>query len=294
MHTAPSGPFRSRRSPLVLVRVVVSIAALLLLVAGSAPVSGFLERAAAIPVRAQLIPAMLRLAGLATAGTGVALFVFPLIIALTAVVGRGYCSSLCPLGTLQDGALRLSRALRTVRLRFRAPHGLLRATALALVAAGWIAGSTIPLALVEPYSVFSRVISFASGRDAAPRPPLSTPDNPQAADTAANAPRVAPFVLSAILLLLVLAAAARKGRFFCNTLCPAGALLSLPGRYSVLRIHMSSERCTACGLCERACPARCIDVKATRVYTGSCVLCFSCLDACPSGALWYGARSEAP
>lgn len=227
-----------------------------------------------------------------TVGVGVAILVFPLIILITAAIGRGYCSSICPLGTLQDVVFALSRKFIKVRLHFRTPRSMLRAAILALVVTCWAAGSTIPLALLEPFSIVARVVSLTRGSPTSVRSlPVPGGNSPELF-TAAAAP-VAAAVLSMAVLVSVLFVAAAKGRLFCNTLCPVGALLSLPGSYSILRIRMARERCTACGLCERVCPARCIDVKTAHIYAGSCTLCFSCLAACPTGALRYGASEEA-
>lgn len=281
---------RAGKIHLARVRGVVSTAALLLLIAGSIPLGGLLDRAAAVVVHAQLLPSLLRLREQLTVGAGVALFVFPLVITLTAAFGRGYCSSVCPLGTLQDGALRLSRTLFNTRLRFRKPYGALRTAAFAFVVVSWIAGSALPLTLLEPYSIVSRVLSLVNGPAASTLRPLSGEEGVPTEARGASAAHLAPAVLSAALLLFVAATAAKSGRLFCNTLCPAGALLSLPSRYSILRIRISKDRCNGCGRCEHVCPARCIDVRSAHVFSGSCTLCFSCLDACTRGALWYGAR----
>ncbi len=46
-----------------------------------------------------------------------------------------------------------------------------------------------------------------------------------------------------------------RGRLFCNTICPVGALLSLFSRYSFFRITFNKEACTHCGNCEHTCKA---------------------------------------
>ena len=239
----------------------------------------------------QLVPALVRLpaAGAAAVVAGIAIG--------TAVLGRVYCSTLCPLGTLQDVLIRL-RALgggRRARRRFRfrekraAVHLGVAAAAGGLAAAGLLA----PLALLEPWSGFGRLLAglwrdpVALGVNGialllgalhvylvAPLPP------PQ---TAWPAVAVAAAWLAVLVLLT-----SRRGRLFCNLLCPAGAVLRLLGRRALLRVHLDEARCNGCGACERVCKAECIDAARRRVDAGACVGCFDCLGACPKDGVVYG------
>lgn len=243
----------------------------------------------------QLVPSMLRLRAALATGAGVALFVFPALVALTLLFGRGYCSSLCPLGTLQDAARFLRGTAKPIHLRFRSPRLLLRATITAVAFALWLLGGSLLLALLEPYAIVGRVLAaatalFAGGAPAVP--PLELLPPAQGTDLVAapaeiHATGLLSGLLAAVLLASVLAAATLKGRIFCNTLCPAGALLAAPAAVSLLRVRLAADRCTSCGACERVCPARCIDGAHKRIAGGSCILCFSCLAACPQGALSY-------
>ena len=59
------------------------------------------------------------------------------------------------------------------------------------------------------------------------------------------------------------------------------------------KIAYDRERCIGCGLCERVCPARVIEMytpegeekKKIRMYVARCTFCAQCVDACPVGAL---------
>lgn len=78
-----------------------------------------------------------------------------------------------------------------------------------------------------------------------------------------------------------------RGRLFCNSLCPVGALLSLVSRYSFFRISFDKEACTHCGNCEHTCKAEAIDIKNLTVDTSRCVDCFNCVSSCAKGGLQY-------
>ena len=79
-------------------------------------------------------------------------------------------------------------------------------------------------------------------------------------------------LIAAITALVVfIAMVVFRGRLFCNTICPVGALLSLISRYSLFRITFDKESCTSCGNCERTCKAEAIDFKNMTVDTSLCV-----------------------
>jgi MauM/NapG family ferredoxin protein len=73
-----------------------------------------------------------------------------------------------------------------------------------------------------------------------------------------------------------------RRRFFCNTLCPLGAVYGFLAKYSLLRLPLN-ENCRKCGACSNHC-----------TYYGSpyqdylkseCVLCLNCLNDCPFAAI---------
>ena len=49
---------------------------------------------------------------------------------------------------------------------------------------------------------------------------------------------------------------------------------------------VDEEKCTACGMCEEACPQQAITVDdVARVNPELCVECGICVDECPNGAI---------
>ena len=94
-------------------------------------------------------------------------------------------------------------------------------------------------------------------------------------------------VVPLLMLTLVGWLAYRRGRLYCNTVCPVGALLSLVSRYSLVRIAIDEGDCKGCGLCEKVCKAECIDRKLKTVDFDRCVGCFNCFDVCPRDGMTF-------
>jgi len=237
----------------------------------------------------QFVPALLKAVTVAGIWTAGAVFV----LLLTLLFGRVYCSTLCPLGVLQDVVIRLRRRFgRRVRYRYERPPYAVHYGLLYVIVAAFLAGSVWLLDLVEPFSNFGRVLAVLA------RPPLAALVNGgsyllgTAGIYALSPVQMHPLVWGAVagallFLALVSLLAWHRGRLFCNLLCPTGALLGLAARFSLFRIVIDEHTCLDCGLCERVCKASCIDSTAKRVDMAACVGCFNCLDACPTVGMAY-------
>ncbi len=238
----------------------------------------------------QLVPAFVRI----LSGAGALGFV--LVLVLTLLFGRVYCSTICPLGTLQDMFSRLNRKRNSRRrFLFRRRNALLHNGILFLTVVLALGGSFALLNLIEPFSTFGRFAVTLLR-------PLAVLLNNAAASVLGSAhvyvlftvplrvPSVGGFALVLLLMLLLFAAAFTRGRLFCNSVCPAGALLGLISRFSLFRIAIDKTACRDCGLCEKVCKAECIDSANMRVDFSACVSCFNCFDACPTVGLRYAGR----
>ena len=221
-------------------------------------------------------------------------------VVLTAVVtllfGRIYCSILCPLGILQDGIAWLThwKKWKWNRYRFLDTRPVKYGMFLFVLILG-AAGVMLPLIALLPSSNFFTIVSnvflrfFSIVAPAIAHKIGSAGHAAQAMDSFFEPffvnPPAAAFAFSLGVFLIVMAFAVWRGRLYCNTLCPVGAVLSLIGQKPLYRITLSQSMCVSCGMCEAACKGGAIDAKAKSVLTENCVMCFNCIGACKRGGV---------
>lgn len=89
------------------------------------------------------------------------LVVFTMLVALTLVFGRVYCSVICPLGVMQDVISWISgkRKKKSHRFSYSPAISWLRYSVLALFIAAIIFGIGGFVALLAPYSAYGRIAS---------------------------------------------------------------------------------------------------------------------------------------
>jgi polyferredoxin len=78
--------------------------------------------------------------------------------------------------------------------------------------------------------------------------------------------------------------------FWCRYVCPTGALMAIPMRFSFLGLKRDPSKCTKCGDCVDICPMqiRILDLPWEKFNDPECTLCMECVGAfgaCSSGAL---------
>lgn len=220
-----------------------------------------------------------------------------ILLLLTFLFGRIYCSVICPAGILQDILARFSgRGQKKNKHKrwfsYHKAYNWIRYILLGATIIFFLLGSTGLLLLLDPYSNFGRITSNLF------RPAFIWGNN-MLASLLANINNYSLYhitiqhitayslIASIIALLIFTTLSILRGRLFCNTLCPVGALLSTISRFSLFRITFDKEACNSCGNCERTCKAECIDSKAKTVDSSRCIDCFNCTSSCKKGGLQY-------
>lgn len=231
--------------------------------------------------KVQFLPALLA----ANAG------VVALLVLLTLLAGRVYCSVICPLGVMQDIVSWISGRRKKKKYRFSYSPEVkwLRYGVLGLFVIALIAGVGAFVALLAPYSSYGRIATnlFA---------PMYRWGNNLLAYFAERADSYAfyetevwlkslpTFLIAAVTFVVLIILAWRNGRTYCNTVCPVGTVLGFFSRFSLFRPVIDAEKCKNCSLCSRGCKAACIDYKNHRIDYSRCVACMDCIDTCKHDA----------
>ena len=220
------------------------------------------------------------------------------LVLLTLLMGRIYCSVICPLGVLQDIFGWLGKKVKKNRYTYSKPLSILRYVMLGVLVVALVAGFTSIGALIAPYSAFGRIATTFLA-------PVYQWGNNLLASWAESANSYAfysvdiwwkggvTFVVALVTLITLFVLAFKNGRTYCNTICPVGTVLGFLSKYSYLKPVIDTTKCNGCGLCARNCKASCIDSKNHAIDYSRCVVCLDCIDKCRQGAIKYVPRSKA-
>ena len=245
--------------------------------------AGFLPLGFHSVTKIQLVPALLAL--------NVEVLVILLVLSL--VFGRVYCSFICPMGVYQDVVAWLSKKFtKKKKYTFSKAMTVLRWTVLAATVIAFIFGFNFLVGLLDPYGAYGRIVThifrpaYLAGNNLLEYI-FSSFDN-------YTFYKVGIYSLGLLSTLIALATlvgigllAWRNGRTYCNTICPVGTLLGFISRYSLFRLQFDDDKCNSCGLCAMKCKASCINSKDKQIDYSRCVTCFNCIEACNRSAMKY-------
>ena len=216
------------------------------------------------------------------------------LLVLTLVFGRIYCSVICPLGVFQDGVFAVSRSRRSKKMKqaYSKEMKWLRYPLFVLMVIALVAGLGSLVALLAPYSAWGRIVQSILA------PVWQFGNNLLAGiaekhESYAFASReiwlksLPTLIVAAVTLVAVSILAWKNGRTYCNTICPVGTFLSFFSRFAMFRPVIDRSKCRSCHACERKCKASCIDIDSKKIDYSRCVDCFDCLESCRFGALEY-------
>ena len=214
------------------------------------------------------------------------------LVLLTFLFGRIYCSVICPLGVMQDIFGWLGKKSKKNRYNYSKAISWLRYGVLAVFVVCMVAGVGVIVQLLAPYSSYGRITSTLLQ-------PLYMWGNNGLASIAEHYDSYAfytvdvwmkdiiTFGIAATTFVVLGVLAWRNGRTYCNTICPVGTVLGFFSRFSLFRPVIDTTKCNGCGLCARNCKAACIDSKQHIIDCSRCVACMDCIGKCRQNAISY-------
>jgi polyferredoxin len=188
-------------------------------------------------------------------------------LAMTLVLGKGWCAYACFFGGIEEGMAAVPKRAKIRKLDPRWRYGPW-AVLLAMV--------LLSLALFEPayctwLCPFKAVTEYVTARNA-----IGLMQN-------------AIFIVLFAGLVIVLPLLTKK-RTQCSFFCPFGAFQSIFNKISIFEIKIDRTRCHSCSVCQNACPN--LSLSKESIARGealmSCMKCGACVDACPrQAAVWH-------
>ncbi len=188
-------------------------------------------------------------------------------LALTMVLGRIFCSWLCPVGLVLELNMRAGRMLERLgwHRHIRIPDFRYPLLAVCLIFAFIF---SMPLiAVFDPPHVLGRELMYLFSH------------------------HQVSIMGTGLLLCIVLFELFGTSRAWCRFFCPSGGCLALLGRARLWRIHLDPKRCTQCQECDARCP---YDLEPMRLVRQemrfdwtTCDNCGRCRDVCATGAISY-------
>ena len=177
------------------------------------------------------------------------------LVVATLMLGRIYCSVICPLGIFQDFFNWLSKKFdKRKRYFYKRNNPWLRWGVLAVLVAAWFGGFTFLVGLLEPYSAYGRIA------DELFKPIYLFGNNLLAAisekagsyhffKVLISLKSLSALVVALLTLLIIGHISYHHGRTWCNTICPVGTLLGFFSKFSIFRIRIDKDKCNHCLAC---------------------------------------------
>ncbi|WP_371373077.1 4Fe-4S binding protein [Sporomusa aerivorans] len=182
--------------------------------------------------------------------------VIPLLM-VTFVLGRVFCSWICPLNT----ALELAAMLKTPKVT-DTRNGWLPYLILGVFLMAAVAASLPLFTILSPIGILSRAITVGAGMEF--------------------------FLVITIVTLEWL----YDRKAWCRKFCPAGALYGLLGKWRQLTVGIDPARCKNCHRCRHACTMRVNIGNCTALDHLTCTNCGDCVHACTEQAVYYTWRNK--
>lgn len=203
------------------------------------------------------------------------------LLLLTIFWGRFYCGWICPMGTInhifswlfhKNNSKREMISPELLRVKYYLLPALLVCSF-----AGFLIGSWI-----DPYSLLTRILAlFLPSINylytlALPEPAGKNILNNQAVSVSSEQVVIGLIILSALIFSNLYIR-----RFFCNVLCPAGAVYAIVSKFGFLKIQ-TGKSCHSCSVCAQDCTYH---GNPQHFENTECTVCYNCIADCKSGSL---------
>ena len=221
--------------------------------------------------------------------------IIAILIILTILFGRIYCSVICPMGVLQDIFGFLGKKHHKNKYSYSPAKNIIRYSIFALFVIAIIAGINSIITILAPYSSYGRIANnLLSPIWIGCNNILAYLAERNDSYTFYSVPiwlkSLITFLIAVITFTLIGILAWRNGRTYCNTICPIGTFLGFLSRYSLLKPIINESICNNCGQCSRNCKSACIDSRNHQIDYSRCVTCMDCLENCKKHAITYGIK----
>lgn len=194
---------------------------------------------------------------------------------ITFLFGRVYCSTVCPIGTLQDMAIPLRRKFHRKKSFRWKPGVKIRYHVAGVYMICLLAGIAGVPFLIEPWNIMRNIASVA---------------RPEAVETTWMTLSIgvsAGVGAGIVSFLCLFIAGFLFGRDFCNIICPIGTGMGLLNQATLYHIEIDPDKCSGCLKCEEVCPSSCVKVVSRYIDNARCVRCFDCLAVCGDDAIHF-------
>lgn len=195
-------------------------------------------------------------------------------ILITLLLGRIFCSWICPIGFILEMSEKLRKILSFFKIRTR-NITFARSSKYILLITGLILSFIISRPLLNelyPPALIGQEVQHEV------QSLFEQTKNNQFDFNLKGLTGISLFIFSIILIEILF-----SKRLWCRYICPGGALYSLLGRYRPIRIRRNEKKCTDCTDCVKVCP---MGLNPMNDQTGmECDNCLACVSICSTDAL---------
>lgn len=196
------------------------------------------------------------------------LVIFTVIILVSLILKKAFCSWICPVGTLSEGLYKIGQKIFGRNFNLPKPIDYFLMSLKYLVLGFFL---KVILLNMNNIAVYQWV-----------RSPYAMIADIKMLKFFTNISQTAAITIA---ILAILSLFIRS--FWCRYLCPYGALLGLVSIFSPFRIVRNSQICDNCKTCTQNCPNHILVHTKTKIWSPECSSCLNCANGCHNNALIY-------